>query len=93
MLEELMKLVRPRPVARVSGACFSPLSLDPYATARTAHDHTLRVVLDEATARQRDESLSPEVRAWYRRASSIYWLESVRRGISHAGEGFEVIYN
>ncbi|MCH2240579.1 MAG: hypothetical protein MK041_01310 [Aquabacterium sp.] len=71
----------------------APLNLDPYATANAAADHTLRSLLAEATARQRDEHLSPAVRSWYRRASSVYWLECVRRGIANAGDGWEVLYD
>lgn len=82
-----------RALARLSGAAMAPLNVDPYVTARTAANDTIRTLMLEATKHQRDEALSPAVRHHYRRCSSIYWLECVRRGIAQAGDGWELLHD
>lgn len=86
-------LVTPSRPARVSGACMAPLNVDPYITARTAADGTIRTLMLEATQRQCDQHLSPALRQHYRLCSSVYWLECVRRGIAQAGDGWEVLHD
>jgi hypothetical protein len=92
MESELMNQTAPARPARASGACLAPLNLNPSESARVAHDDTLRALLNEAFARQRDDRLQPAVRRWYRTASSVYWLEAHRRGIVHTQSGCEVSY-
>ena len=77
---------------KVSGACQCPLSINPYVTAQTAADHTLELLLNEATKWQFDQNLHPTLQGWYRRASSIYWLEMLRRGTAATNHGLDVIY-
>ena len=70
----------------------APLFHDPYTTARAAANDTLLWLLAEATRKQNEPQQPASARSHYRRCSSVYWLECLRRGIAHAGNGWEVLH-
>lgn len=87
-----LALVTPSRPARASGACMAPLFHDPYSTAHAAGNDTLRALLAEATKMQNDPRQPAGARSHYRRCSSVYWLECLRRGLALSGAGWEVLH-